>query len=206
MSLHHTGLVLFKCATDYRRLLGLVSTLGRCLLLTIGMPASMLAQGHWSHNIGIVGGPVLYDYTSSGAGMAFKMSLSSNIGSEFMLEAMSGFMSTEEVVFAGSAIVPSFVSDLQLQYQPLIKSVQPYVGIGLGYLVDLRSEERRFHPDMSRFTFCYQTSLGVRIPIFSQLYLQTDLRLRGLGFDWIGEFKSESIEAMAGVGWRIHRD
>ena len=133
------------------------------------------------------GGAFFFDLSGTGAAPLFSGRFSSPVAGPVRIELGVSSAWPEQQV--GQTVF--VVSEIQLQVVGRLGSIKPYLGVGGGGTLDVRSEEGR----ENLWQATLSGSIGARVPVSSREELQLELRGRGIG----GGFHATGAELT--VGW-----
>jgi hypothetical protein len=155
-------------------------------------PAHLAAQDPQPRHLTASLGLLQYDFTATGLAPMLAIRGTTPISSVMVLEA--GIVGSRPQQQMGS--VSTFLApEAQLQLALPFVAFVPYMGLGLGAVMDLREAELGgSHTNMT-----ISGSLGVRTWFGGRAGLQVEFRGRGIGLD----FEDSSAEYTAGLAWRI---
>ncbi len=135
----------------------------------------------------------LFSYQLSQTGNAPMLALrgSTPISTVLVLEAGIVGAMPDQVGRSGMFLAP----EAQVQIALPFDSFVPYMGLGLGAVVDFNG------PDAggSHLSMTVSGSLGIRTWLNERIGIQTEFRGRGIGFD----FGGSSSEYSVGLAWRM---
>lgn len=133
-----------------------------------------------------------YDLPNSGLAPMFAIRGVTPISTVLMLEA--GIVGSRPEQAAGNSST-FFAPEAQVQLGFPFSSVRPYIGLGGGAALDLRSSAR----GGSQTDFTISGSFGLRTWFNDRLGMQVEYRIRGIGAD----FEGSTTEYTAGVAYAL---
>jgi hypothetical protein len=156
------------------------------------VPAEAHAQDPQPRHVSVSIG--LFQYDLSGTGLAPMVAVRGTRPLSTVLVLEAGLTGTRPDLQAGETstfLAPEAQVQLTLPFSAFV----PYMGLGVGAALDLRSSAI----GGSQTDFTISGALGLRTWVSDQLGLQFEFRGRGIGVDFAGS----SAEYTAGLAWRL---
>jgi hypothetical protein len=157
---------------------------------TVGAP-SVSAQDapprHLSASLGV------FSYQLSESGLAPMLAIRGSMPISSVLVLEAGVVGTRSDQVGRSAMF--LAPEAQVQIALPFESFVPYMGLGLGAVVDFIGTDA----GSSQLSMTVSGSLGIRSWLNERIGIQTEFRGRGIGFD----FARSSSEYSLGLAWRM---